>query len=382
MALFHTKSYALNYSLSNSFRPQRLVHTIPVLISIFSLFSFSSNILADNFSSLGNFSSALTADKLGVIVNDADPLSVKIGEYYQQQRKIPKKNMIHIRFNPQQKVLDVTKFKSIKRKVDNLTPKKIQAYALTWAQPYRVGCMSITTAFTAGFDESFCATGCKKTKKSPYYDSNSTQPFKDFKWRPTMALAGETFADVKALIDRGIAADYSHPKGTAYLLKTADIARSARSVFFLNITKKYKKLWQTKVLRQNTLFNKSDVMFYFTGRDRVEKILTNKFLPGAIADHLTSAGGVLINSPQMSSLEWLKGGATGSYGAVTEPCNYVQKFPNPGVVMHHYIRGNSLIEAYWKSVAWPGQGIFIGEPLAKPFAQKFTSLKSNKKKND
>ena len=25
------------------------------------------------------------------------------------------------------------------------------------------------------------------------------------------------------------------------------------------------------------------------------------------------------------------------------------------------------IEAYWKSVAWPGQGVFIGEPLATPF---------------
>jgi hypothetical protein len=26
--------------------------------------------------------------------------------------------------------------------------------------------------------------------------------------------------------------------------------------------------------------------------------------------------------------------------------------------------------AYWKSVMMPGQGIFIGEPLASPFGQK------------
>ena len=32
-----------------------------------------------------------------------------------------------------------------------------------------------------------------------------------------------------------------------------------------------------------------------------------------------------------------------------------------------YMRGETLIEAYWKSVAWPGQGLFIGEPLAAPF---------------
>ena len=36
--------------------------------------------------------------------------------------------------------------------------------------------------------------------------------------------------------------------------------------------------------------------------------------------------------------------------------------------MRRYLQGETLLEAYWKSVAWPGQGIFIGEPLAAPFA--------------
>jgi hypothetical protein len=26
-----------------------------------------------------------------------------------------------------------------------------------------------------------------------------------------------------------------------------------------------------------------------------------------------------------------------------------------------------VLEAYWKSVAMPGQGVFVGEPLAAPF---------------
>jgi len=34
------------------------------------------------------------------------------------------------------------------------------------------------------------------------------------------------------------------------------------------------------------------------------------------------------------------------------------------------MHGESLIEAYWKGVAWPSQGIFIGEPLAAPFASR------------
>jgi len=324
--------------------------------------------LAANFSKLYSPLPALTAEELAVIVNDSDPLSIKIAKYYQQQRNIPEQNIIHIKFSTWYKVLPVSKFKQIKKIVDKLTPEHVQAYALTWMQPYRVGCMSITTAFAAGYNEAFCASGCKQTLKSPYFNSERALPFTEFNWRPTMALAGENFAEVKALIDRGVASDYSHPMGTAYLLTTSDKARSTRSVLFPSITKVFSGLWPIEMLKQDTIENKQDVMFYFTGKMHVENIDSNQFLAGAVADHLTSKGGILTGSDQMSSIEWLKAGATGSYGAVIEPCNFVQKFPHPGIMMHYYIRGNSLIEAYWKSVAWPGQGIFIGEPLAKPFA--------------
>jgi hypothetical protein len=37
--------------------------------------------------------------------------------------------------------------------------------------------------------------------------------------------------------------------------------------------------------------------------------------------------------------------------------------------MQNYLRGQTLIEAYWRSVQQPGQGIFIGEPLARPFGR-------------
>jgi uncharacterized protein (TIGR03790 family) len=100
----------------------------------------------------------------------------------------------------------------------------------------------------------------------------------------------------------------------------------------------------------------------------VDGIGSNRFLDGAIADHLTSAGGVLFGGGQMSILRWLDAGATASYGTVVEPCAFPQKFPHPAVVIDRYTRGETLIEAYWKSVAWPGQGVFVGEPLAAPFA--------------
>jgi len=311
---------------------------------------------------------ALSASDLAIIVNDNDPLSVAIADYYRQRRRIPAANVIHIRMPVGKAVLSHREFAAIKQSVDAQTPKQVQAYALAWLQPFRVECMSITTAFAAGFSMAFCAEGCKPTLSSPYFASETSRPFDTHGWRPAMLLAAPSLNEAKALIDRGVAADYSQPLGTAYLLKTSDVARSSRAVVFADIARALQPFWPVEYLEQDYLTGRQDVMFYFTGLTHVPHIRQNRFLPGAIADHLTSLGGVLSGSSQMSVVEWIQAGATASYGAVVEPCNFPAKFPNPAVVFYNYLRGSTLIEAYWKSVAQPGQGIFIGEPLARPFA--------------
>ncbi len=304
-----------------------------------------------------------------MIVNIDDGLSRAIGKYYQQRRAIPERNIIRIRFRPHVAAIQPAEFMRLWAQVQKQTPKNVQAYALTWALPYRVGCMSITSAFATGYDTRYCAAKrCDPTHKSPYFDSFSTHPYQDFKLRPTMSLAANSFADAKALIDRGIASDSSFPQGTAYLLSTSDKARNVRAVQFPQTVKYFHRYINIKMEKSNTLRNAKDVLFYFTGLTKVADLETLHFLPGAVADHLTSAGGDLNNTSQMSSLRWLEAGATGSYGTVVEPCNYLQKFPVPGILIQHYLRGESLIEAYWKSVAWPGEGIFIGEPLASPYS--------------
>ncbi len=308
------------------------------------------------------------AKALAVVVNQADPLSVAIARYYQQRRAIPEANLIRLEFDPNRKTMPAQEFEQLKRQVDASTPPHIQGYALTWAAPYRVDGMSITSAFAFGFDEKFCAEGCQPTAENPYFNQFSQTPYQDFQVRPTMALAALNFAQAKALIDRGIAADFTHPAGTAYLLSTSDRARNVRAQFYLDIEQALSPYFSIKVIHSNILRDRLDVMFYFTGSAQVRQIESNLFLPGAIADHLTSLGGMLTDSHQMSSLRWLEAGATGSYGTVVEPCNFPQKFPHPGILMLHYLNGDTLLQAYWKSVLQPGQGIFIGEPLAQPFA--------------
>jgi uncharacterized protein (TIGR03790 family) len=294
-------------------------------------------------------------------------LSKGIADYYIARRKIPAGNVIHVSFKPGNSVMQPHAFRTLKAAVDRQTPASVQAYALTWTAPYRVGCMSITTAFAAGFDEDFCARGCQPTRTSPYYDSGSKQPFTDFSWRPAIMLAGENLDSVKELIDRGVAADGSHPAGTAYLLSTSDRARNTRARFYPGIQFMQSDRFRVKTFSKDILQHRTDVMFYFTGLVSVDGIDSNTYRPGAMADHLTSAGGKLTGSSQMSSLRWLSAGATGSYGTVVEPCSFVQKFPRPNIVINRYLNGETLLEAYWKSVEWPGQGVFIGEPLAAPF---------------
>ena len=107
-----------------------------------------------------------------------------------------------------------------------------------------------------------------------------------------------------------------------------------------------------------------------TGLARVSGLDRVNWVPGALADHLTSFGGRLSgDSGQMSVLDWIGSGATASYGTVSEPCAHPQKFPHPRIVLKHYVQGSTAIEAYWKSVRWPQQGLFVGEPLAAPFAR-------------
>jgi uncharacterized protein (TIGR03790 family) len=323
---------------------------------------------------------AITASQLAVIVAAGDPLSEAIASYYQTARGIPSANIIRVTLATGSDTISATDFAALKTEIDAKLPGTVQATLLTWTAPSRVvgSCaMSITSALALGFDAKYCASGCASTAASPYYDSESALPWVDHKLRPSMMLGASTLAAAKALIDRGVLADASLPAGDGYLLRTSDANRSVRYTDYSALP----ALWagnsglQLSYIDNSTgaasdgISGKSNVLFYFTGLAGVPPALTsNNFRPGAIADSLTSTGGYLPGgNGQMPITSWLDAGATASYGTVEEPCNYTQKFSKASVLIDQYYRGATLIEAYWKSVQWPGQGLFIGEPLAQPF---------------
>jgi uncharacterized protein (TIGR03790 family) len=324
--------------------------------------------------------SGITADELAVLVNTNDPLSVAVADHYMAARHLPPENRIDLAF-PVGLVMTVDDFTAAKTVVDARLDGGIQALALTWTSPYRVDCMSVTTAFAAGFDAgAYCSTQgnpCSATVMVPTFNARAHTPFTDFGIRPTMMLAASDAGYAFSLIDRGVSADDTNPTGDGWFFRTTDSARSVRYFDFEQTVQTFSAdggLTVTYVDASDggtdNLSDAGNVLFYFQSLASVPNIATNTYRPGAVADHLTSYGGQVPTSGQMSCLRWLEAGATASYGTVVEPCNFTQKFPQTSILLAHYIRGEPIIEAYWKSVYMPGEGLFIGEPLARPFGDE------------
>jgi uncharacterized protein (TIGR03790 family) len=326
---------------------------------------------------------ALAASDLAVLIAEGDATSEAIGLAYQRARNIPEANMIRLAVPRGSDSISASDFATLKAALDARLPATVQATLATWTQPSRVvgSCaMSITSALAFGYDASYCvgASICLSTRASPYFDSASSKPWTDLRIRPSMMLGASTLAQAQTLIARGVAADGSWTNGqgagTAVLIRTSDGARSTRYADFQQLAAtSYPRLTMRYIDNMagtavDFVSGQTAVMFYFTGLVTVPQINSNTYLPGAIADHLTSLGGVLPDGGgQMPATSWLTAGATASYGGVEEPCNYTEKFPQASVVVRRYQRGETLIEAYWKSVQWPGQGLFLGEPLARPW---------------
>lgn len=309
---------------------------------------------------------------IGLVINTADPYSVAVGAHYIDKRGLKPQQVLRVEL-PVRGTLSAEEFAAFRQQVEAHFGEATQALALAWTVPYAVQCQSITGALALGFDADFCRRSCDRSRPSPYFNSASNAPWRDHHLRPSMLLAGRDIEQAKRLIDRGVSADgrlgrrWSGP-ANAVFLSTGDAARNVRHRLFppagpirpLGIDVKVDSADQPRDYQRLLLLQ--------TGAANLSGLDTLSWVDGGLADHLTSFGGQLDRvGGQSTALEWLDSGATASYGTVSEPCNHLQKFPHPQVLLLHYAQGETAIEAYWKSVAWPLQGVFIGEPLAAPF---------------
>lgn len=316
----------------------------------------------------------LTSQNLGLVINQDDPYSVQVGEYYARARRIPEQHILRVSL-PIKSALTVPEFDEFNKRVQAFYGDQVQGLALAWRMPYGVDCQSITGVLAMGFDPKLCAANCGPARSSAYFGSASSRPLKDHGMRLSMLLAARDFEAAKALIDRGVRSDGTlglrgAPPVSAHFVITSDNIRSVRQMFYPPPTLVGRVGLDVQIDRTDALKNVDRVLLYMTGKANIDWLDTVGFVPGALADHLTSFGGILDKPHgQMTVLSWIHAGATASYGTVSEPCAHWQKFPHPQALLLFYSQGATALEAYWKSVLWPAQGLFVGEPLAAPFAR-------------
>jgi len=200
-------------------------------------------------------------------------------------------------------------------------------------------------------------------------------------WLVTM-LTSSNLAQAQAIVDRSVASDSTFPTQTVWLAKTTDYFRNVRYLEFDNTIFDARVAGGLTIQRTNldSPYGLTNLAGFLTGLYQFN-VLSNLLAPGAIADSLTSYGGLLyVPNDQTTLLAFMNAGASASYGTVTEPCNYLQKFPAPQDYFYQ-ARGFSLAESYYQSVVNPYQGLMVGEPLAAPFARPptvaWTNLSAN-----
>ncbi len=316
----------------------------------------------------------LRAVDIGVVINTADPYSVAVGEHYISRRNLGPQQVLRLNLSTQA-VLSRDEFEKFRLQINQHFGPTIQALALAWKAPYAVGCNSITGALALGFDAELCSNGCRPSRVSRYFNSATHRPLTDMALRPAMLLAANSVEQARELIDRGVRADHTLVRRnrapvTVLQLLTDDTARRVRTVLYPPAGAVPGAGVQISVVPAAALATAKRVLLVTTGAVKVDFSTRPDWVPGGLGDHLTSVGGALNGGHgQGTALDWIAAGATASHGTVSEPCNHLQKFPHPQLLLLHYLQGATALEAYWKSVAWPQQSLFIGEPLAAPFAR-------------
>ncbi|MGA2786618.1 MAG: TIGR03790 family protein [Verrucomicrobiota bacterium] len=326
-----------------------------------------------------------------VVVNQNSTNSVQLGNYYCEKRCVPPQNFLRITnwtggnvqwtssdftnslLNP---LLAMLSSRGLTNQIDYIV--------LSMDFPYRVvqtsapsGGNSTTAALFYGFKPDISGDSCSLPNSSSNSYSCSEGIFRQMppvtagsnSWLVTM-LTSSYLTQAEAIIDRSVAADGTFPTQTVWLAKTTDLARNVRYWEFDDTIFDARVAGDFSIQRtnQNSPYGLTNLFGYQTGLAGFN-LLSNAFVPGSIADSLTSfAGEIYENSGQTSLLAFMNAGACSSYGTVVEPCNYLQKFPSPQDYFYQ-ARGFNLAECYYLSLVNPYQGLIVGEPLAAPFAR-------------
>ncbi|WP_205881046.1 TIGR03790 family protein [Limisphaera ngatamarikiensis] len=334
---------------------------------------------------------------VAVVVNADSPASLALGNYYRELRGVPAAQVFRIRWGGGPVEWSRAEFESRLLvpfaqwlESSGLT-SQVDYVVLSMDIPYRVVDFgtngpvrnSTTSVLFYGWRDDANAPGnlprsCSLPSAALHSYAGSEMPFRNVtgrsawsNWLATMITASNLPA-ARAIVDRGVLSDETWPTQAVYLLKSTDTARNVRHWAFDDVILEQRVLGRMTMIRTNA--NSPSGLGLQLGSQSGSygfSLPSDLFVPGAMADNLTSYGGWLFeDAAGMTRVpDYIAAGATASYGTVVEPCNWTEKFPAPRNYFYQ-ARGFSIAECYYQSVEAPYQGVLVGEPLAAPFARR------------
>jgi len=190
---------------------------------------------------------------------------------------------------------------------------------------------------------------------------------------PSMMLGyvgenGNTVKEVILSLKKGRISDHRGIHDGIYFIKTEDIRSKCREWQFESVINQLKSRNVSAIVTNQLPIKAKHVIGLMMGAEKPDPSKIKSFIPGAMAEHLTSwAGEFQKNQTKMT--EWIKAGATATAGTVVEPFSNPDKFPAANFFVH-YISGCSMIESFYQSISCPLQILLLGDPLAKPYAPR------------
>jgi uncharacterized protein (TIGR03790 family) len=333
-----------------------------------------------------------------LVVNRNDPVSGQVAEYYRPRRSVPTGNVCYISTISDEEISFDVYEREIQRPIaDCLSHEDLREsivyIVLTMGVPLKVqGGGSRFTAEYASVDSELTLLygklkGAKFNRagpaQNPFYSQRDT-PFSHARFPIYLVtrLAGYDLGDVKAMIDRSLAArnrgkfvidlqGSDDEPGNNWLRNAALLLPASRVL-----------IDQTPTV----LYDQKEVIAYASWGSndsyRKRRRLGFQWLPGAIASEYVSTNARTLKRPpenwtfaqwadklhhfggsgQSLTADLLHEGATGASGNVYEP--FLQACARPDYLLPAYFQGRNLAESFYLALPYLSwQGVVFGDPL-------------------
>lgn len=339
---------------------------------------------------------AQTGENVLLVINRNDAVSRQVGEYYRQRRAVPNRNVCYLSTTSEEEINWQVYEQQVEKPIGDCLQKagleeRVLYIVTTLGVPLKVDGSGGMAGEQCAVDSELALLYAKRKGtrferagriQNPFFMARD-EPFRHARFPIYLVtrLAAWDFADVKAMIDHGLAArnrgrfvlDAGGGKGPgdAWLRSAAMLLPSSRVVADETA---------------QVLYNQKDVIGYASWGSndggRTKRWSGFQWLPGAIVTEYVSSNGRTMRRPpenwffhgwddpdhmfggssQGLSADYIHEGATGVSGNVYEP--YLDACARPDYLLPAYYQGRNLAESYYLALpflSW--KGVVLGDPL-------------------